>query len=132
MARLISIAKHAKSQQNFVEWFGLESDDGYKKIVPVVWIEYRVEANGVYLFTIETRPGYRNLGYATKALELLKDSQNVSEIRHNGSYTPEGLSYIYPKVTWVRDGFVDAPTADFKSGNYVSQDSWENYRNHLI
>lgn len=130
MAQLISLVKHSIGDHNFIEWFGLQADDPSMKITPVVWVEYRIEPEkGVYLYSIETRPGYRNRGYAKKVLELIKISRNVAEIFHNGSYTPEGFSYIYPNVTWVRDGFVEEPKVGFRSMNFV--DNWDKYLNHL-
>lgn len=129
MAQFISLVKHTSSlNPTIVEWFGLKADDPSGKIVPVVWLDYTVIEGKVYLYTIETREGYRNRGYATHALNLLKEAYNVPEILHDGSYTPEGFNYIRSKLNWLPSGGEQEAKIGFRSMNFV--ENWEVYQNH--
>lgn len=99
------------------EWFGFDEE------TPVVWVKYSQKNGRIELWTIETRPEYRNQGYSKQALQLLKDKYGVDEIYHCGGYTPEGFEYICPQVKWVSDGYETEPKANFRSMDFV--DTWD-------
>lgn len=52
----------------------------------------------IELCDIETREGYRNRGYATAILEKIAEGYGIEAVSHGGSYTPDGYSYIAPKL----------------------------------
>lgn len=103
------------------EWFGINSE------TPIVWVKYEIRADeSVWLWTIETKPEYRNQGYASRALKMLANRHHVSTIHHEGGYTPEGLAYISKLCTWMgykwipkKDG--ELPTANFRSMDFIKE-----------
>lgn len=96
-------------------WFGFDDK------TPIVWIKYGVQPDGkVYLWTIETKAEYRNQGYATQALNLLKEFHDVDRIHHDSGYTPEGFNYVAHQLEWVSQNQAE-PEISFNSMNFVEE-----------
>lgn len=96
-------------------WFGFDN------ITPAVWVKYAVHPNGrVDLWTIETKPEYRHQGYATQALNLVREKYGVDKIHHDGGYTPEGFNYVAHQLEWVSHNQAE-PKISFRSMNFVEE-----------
>ncbi len=92
-------------------WFNLNGKN-------VVWIEYALENGKVYLWSIETRPEYRNQGFAYQALDILEDHCEVDRIYHDGEYTPEGFHFLSSQLV-VPAGVQKQTKATFRSMNFI-------------
>lgn len=95
-------------------WFAIDSD-------LVCWIQHKVDDSGLHLWSIETRPGYLNNGIARKSLEILKNFYKVSDILHDGGYTPQGEIFIAKYLKHIgdpRDHLSYPPTNFVKNWDY--------------
>lgn len=90
----------------------------------VVWIEYALENGKIYLWSIETRPEYRNQGFAHQSLDILKSYYEVSCIYHDGEYTPEGFNFLATKLA-IPEGLPRQTKATFRSMDFVHD--WDNH-----
>lgn len=97
-------------------WFGVDENN------PVVWVKYalRSKSGKVELWTIETKPEFRNQGLSKQALETLKEHFGVEHIYHSGGYTPEGFKYISHQVEWIPE-FTEHPEENFRSMDFVEE-----------
>lgn len=76
-------------------WFGFDKES------PLVWIQYELKADGsIWLWSIETHPEHRGMGYASQAVQMTKLVHGVKEFCHDGSYTADGLAFISRKLDW--------------------------------
>lgn len=53
-----------------------------------------VREKGCWLYDIETREEYRNMGYSKIIRAMVSDHFSVPSIRHSGGFTPNGYAYL--------------------------------------
>lgn len=93
----------------------------------VAWADYHLDENGTpMLHTIETRPGYRQQGFATLLLNAIAEHCGVEAVHHDAGFTPEGLSYISGKLT--RPEWAGESVARFRSMDFICD--WEQGYKH--
>lgn len=69
--------------------------------VPVTYVKVYENVDGypVSLCDIETRPEFKNQGYAKKTLQMIAAMYDVEKLHHDGGYTVQGFQYIQQFVT---------------------------------
>lgn len=91
----------------------------------VCWAKGYIDSDGVAnLWSIETRPKFRNKGYAKKMLTSLKENFQVDALFHSGGYTPEGRSFILPLITRP-DSSPIRFAGKFESMDFIPKSAWE-------
>lgn len=72
--------------------------------VKVAAIHYKIEDDGLpHIYSLETRPEYKNQGYMKKLLKDMAKEYNVDKIYSSGKFTPHGYNYT-SHLTKPRDG----------------------------
>lgn len=94
--------------------------------VRVAWADYHLEDGVPMLHTIETRPGYRQQGFATRLLTEIARAHGVESVHHDAGFTPEGLRYLSGKVS--RPEHAGAAKVDFRSMDFICD--WEHGYKH--
>lgn len=79
---------------------------------------YLLAREGVWLYDIEIREGYRNRGLSKELLKMTATHFGKDVIKHSGGYTPEGWDYLAKNLTRPANAEkVDGPA--FRSQTFV-------------
>lgn len=100
-------------------YFFLKNEEG----TPVAYLRVFYTREEPELSDVETRPGYRQKGYATSILKKVAEFYGLPRLTYNGGYTALGYAAVQHQVDRMDEAIVGEPRVEYSPKEFVK--NWD-------